>query len=196
MNHHPAPQLQDAQQVSQSGRIPGAVQRYLSAASAGKRTPTARFGQVWPGTVLQPHTPGVVGDVMYGRDDDTWSQLEEAGRAFLIERARLRRTTSYTELNTALERRTGLPGFDFTHADERAAMGHLLYQIVMRDWPHTSLMLSALVLYLNGNDPGTGFYALARDLEMLPPRPSRNKKEEFWVNQVSDLYERYSGTHR
>ena len=129
----------------------------------------------------------------YGRDDATWSQLAEAGRAFLIERARLRRTTSYTELNTALERRTGLPGFDFARADERAAMGHLLYMIVMRDWPQTRLMLSALVLYLNGNDPGTGFYALAQDLEMLPARPSTDKKEQFWVTQLGDLYEHYSG---
>ena len=83
-------------------------------------------------TVLRPHTSGVSGDVMYGRDDDTWSKLKEARRTFLIERARLNRTTSYTELNAALERRTGLQGFDFTHADERAAMGHLLYLIVMR----------------------------------------------------------------
>ena len=130
---------------------------------------------------------------MYGRDDAAWSQLAEAGRAFLIERARLRRTTSYTELNTALERRTGLPGFDFTHADERAAMGHLLYMIVMRDWPQTRLMLLALVLYLNGNDPGTGFYALAQDLEMLPGRVSTDEKEQFWVTQLGDLYEHYSG---
>lgn len=133
-------------------------------------------------------------DVMYGRDDVTWSQLAEAGRAFLIERARLRRTTSYTELNTVLERRTRLPGFDFTHANERAAMGHLLYMIVMCDWPQTRLMLSALVLYLSGNDPGTGFYALAQDLEILSARASAQKKEEFWVTQLGDLYEHYSGT--
>jgi hypothetical protein len=130
---------------------------------------------------------------MHGRDDATWSQLAEAGQVFLIERARLRRTTSYTELNAAMERRTGLPGFDFTHADERAAMGHLLYMIVMRDWPQTRLMLSALVLYLNGNDPGTGFYALAQELEMLPARASADKKEQFWVTQLGDLYEHYSG---
>jgi hypothetical protein len=131
---------------------------------------------------------------MYGRDDATWSELTEAGQAFLTERARLRRTTSYTELNATLERRTGLPGFDFTHADERAAMGHLLYLVVMCDWPQTSLMLSALVLYLNGNDPGTGFYALAQELGMLPPRPSAEKKEKFWVDHLGDLYEHYSGT--
>lgn len=146
------------------------------------------------GLVIHDRCEGVHIGVMYGRDDATWSQLTEAGQAFLIERARLRRTTSYTELNTTLERRTGLPGFDFTHADERAAMGHLLYLIVMRDWPQTRLMLSALVLYLNGNDPGTGFYALAQELEMLPPRASAEKKEKFWVDHLGDLYEHYSGT--
>jgi len=99
---------------------------------------------------------------------------------------------SYTELNPALERRTGLMGFDVMHADERAAMGHLLYLIVMRDWPQTRLMLSALVLHLNGNDPGSGFYALAQDLEMLPARASTDKKEHFWVTQLGDLYEHYS----
>jgi len=129
---------------------------------------------------------------MYGRDEVAWDQLTEAGTTFLIERAHLRKTTSYTELNAILERRTGLPGFDFTRADERAAMGHLLYLIVMRTWPATRLMLSALVLYLNSNDPGTGFYSLAQDLELLPVRPSAQKKEEFWVTQVKELQEYYS----
>lgn len=142
---------------------------------------------------LRPYAACVLMDVMYGRDDATWSQLAEAGRDFLIERARLRRTTSCTEVNAALERRTGLSGFDFAHADERAAMGHLLYLIVMRDWPQTRLMLSALVLYLNGNDAGTGFYALAQELKMLPASASKDKKEQSCVNQLGDLYEHYSG---
>jgi hypothetical protein len=130
--------------------------------------------------------------MMYGRDEATWNQLTEAGLAFLVERARLKKTTSYTELNTTLERRTGLLGFDFTRADERAAMGHLLYLIVMRSWPETKLMLSALVLYLNSNDPGTGFYSLAQELELLPAKASAQKKEEFWVTQVKALQDHYS----
>lgn len=128
----------------------------------------------------------------YGRDEGTWDQLTETGMAFLVERAQLRKTTSYTELNAILRRRTGLPGFDFTRADERAAMGHLLYLIVMRTWPATKLMLSALVLYLNSNDPGTGFYSLARELELLPARASAQQKEEFWVTQVKELQKYYS----
>ncbi len=55
--------------------------------------------------------------VMYGRDEGDWEQLADAGLAFLVERARLRKLTSYTELNATLVRRTGLPGFDFGRAD-------------------------------------------------------------------------------
>jgi hypothetical protein len=63
---------------------------------------------------------------MYGRDDETWDRLTQAGLEFLIQRARLGKVTSYTELNATLVRRTGFAGFDFDRADERAAMGHLL----------------------------------------------------------------------
>jgi hypothetical protein len=75
-------------------------------------------------------------------------------------------------------------------------MGHLLYSIVMRTWPATKLMLSALVLYLNSNDPGTGFYSLAQELGLLPARASAQKKEEFWVTQVKELQKYYSRVPR
>jgi len=129
---------------------------------------------------------------LYGRDDDTWEQLTEAGLNFLIERARLRKTTSYTELNIVLERRTGISGFDFSRQDERAAMGHLLGRIVKKNRPASGLMISALVIYLDGNDAGSGFYGLAADLGVLPRKPSTRQKEEFWVGQINGLYEHYS----
>lgn len=46
----------------------------------------------------------------FGRDEADWDVLASEGEEFLIERARLGRLTSYTELNTALERRTGIRG--------------------------------------------------------------------------------------
>lgn len=82
---------------------------------------------------------------MYGRDDEAWNRLTEAGLDFLVELARLRKVTTYTELNATLVRRTGMSGFDFERADERAAMGHLLGRIVERNHPTTGLMISALV---------------------------------------------------
>src|SRR5258708_21781217 len=84
---------------------------------------------------------------LYGRDELVWYRLADAGLGFLIERARLGKLTSYTELNATVVRRTGLPGFDFSRADERAAMGHLLYLIVELNRPKTGLMTSALVSY-------------------------------------------------
>lgn len=128
----------------------------------------------------------------FGRDDDEWDQLTEAGLAFLIERARLEKMTTYTELNATLQRRTGLPGFDFEQERERAAIGHLLGLIVERNRPTTSLMISALVQYLNANDAGPGFYALAADLGMLPRRSSAVAKQEFWIQQVKALHTYYA----
>ncbi|MFD9207782.1 hypothetical protein ACFVZM_16090 [Streptomyces sioyaensis] len=134
----------------------------------------------------------------FGRDDIEWDQLIEAGMKFLIERARLGKVTTYTELNFTLERRTGYTPFDFERPNERAAMGHLLGQIVSRDHEHNPatprLMLSALVHYLGANDAGSGFYELAKQLGLLSPKASKAAKEEFWIGQINALYDRYSAT--
>lgn len=135
---------------------------------------------------------------MFGRDDLEWDRLVEAGTAFLVERAKLGRTTTYTELDAALVRRTSLRGFDFSQVEERAAIGELLGRIVRADIGHTAyadgpLMLSALVIYLNGNDAGTGFYALATDLGLLGPGASKEARERFWVGQVKRLQDHYAG---
>jgi hypothetical protein len=98
----------------------------------------------------------------YGRRSEEWTRLAESTMEFLIEGAKLRKVTSYTELNATLMRRTGLRGFDFNRQDERAAMGYLLGLVVEDNYPETHLMLSALVHYLDSNDAGPGFYALAR----------------------------------
>ncbi|MFC5911390.1 hypothetical protein [Streptacidiphilus monticola] len=127
----------------------------------------------------------------FGRSDETWDELVEAGRAFLIERAQLGVTTSYTELNTTLARRTNHPTFDFDRPDERAAMGHLLGLIVEHDHPQTGFMLSALVRYLNANDAGPGFYQLAQQLGLLPKGASANAKLDFWISQVKAAHAHY-----
>jgi hypothetical protein len=129
---------------------------------------------------------------LYGRDDLVWDELVRVGLEFLIERARLGKLTSYTELNATLVRCTGLPGFDFSRADERAAMGHLLYLIVELNRPATGLMISALVSYLDANDAGSGFYSYAQDLGILPRNSSAMQKLEFWTGQVKALHEYYA----
>jgi hypothetical protein len=131
----------------------------------------------------------------FGRDQADWDQLARAGEIFLVERARLGGLTSYTELNVTLQHRTGLRSFDFEMQAERAAMGHLLGLIVVeQNRPLTGLMISALVIYLGGNDAGPGFYKLAQDLGELPPGSlSSGLKESYWVGQVKSLYTYYRG---
>ncbi|MFD8749372.1 hypothetical protein ACFV0O_00070 [Kitasatospora sp. NPDC059577] len=128
----------------------------------------------------------------YGRSDDDWDLLTETGLGFLIERARLQKVTSYTELDTTLARRTGIAGFDFEQASERAALGHLLGLMVDRNYPKSGLMISALVLYLDANDAGPGFYVLARQLGLLPPGVSKHARWEFWLGQVTSLHRQYA----
>ncbi|MFJ4472302.1 hypothetical protein ACIP2X_33105 [Streptomyces sp. NPDC089424] len=133
----------------------------------------------------------------YGRADSEWDELVDAGRRFLVERAKLGKITSYTELNVTLAGRTGCRAFDFGRPDERAAMGHLLGLIVQRDQETVTtdppLMLSALVTYLDANDAGPGFYQLAKELQLLPTSASADEKFCFWVEQVKRLHERHGG---
>jgi hypothetical protein len=128
---------------------------------------------------------------MYGRTDADWHELVVAGRRFLEEQARLRQTTSYTEMNAVLARRAGVRAFDFDREDERAAMGHLLGLIVNETYPENGVLLSALVQYLNENDAGPGFYQLAKDKGFLPRGADATEKLAFWAGQVKAVHTHY-----
>jgi hypothetical protein len=101
----------------------------------------------------------VKGDAVerYGRAGAEWEALEAADWEFLVGQARLGRTTSYTEMNTVLARRTGVREFDFDLDGERHAMGELFGQLSERSFSQARLLISVLVQYLNANDAGPGF---------------------------------------
>ncbi|WP_304454771.1 hypothetical protein [Nocardiopsis sp. YSL2] len=129
---------------------------------------------------------------MYGRTEGEWEDLLEETVTFLEEQSRLERLTSYTELNSALVRRTGQRAFDFSSDADRAAMGHLLGDVVERTRSEVEAMISAIVVYLNANDAGTGFYKLASELGELTPNSSRAQKEAFWASQVKKVHNYYA----
>jgi hypothetical protein len=94
--------------------------------------------------------------VLYGRSEEEWAELKTAGKGFLIERATMRRTTTYTELNAALVNRTKTTGFNFDLDADRAAIGHLLGQISQDTTTEANgLLISALVQYLAAAAPIT-----------------------------------------
>lgn len=128
----------------------------------------------------------------YGREEDEWDLLTDEGVHYLKDRARLRRDTSYTEMNVVLATRAGVRQFDFHEQSERAAMGHLLGRIVEATYPSLGFMLSSIVIYLDANDAGPGFYALAQHKGLLRSGASREEKEAFWVAQVSAAFDYFA----
>lgn len=73
-------------------------------------------------------------------------------------------------------------------------MGDLLGNIVQRTYteqPGQELMLSALVMYLNENKPGIGFYNLAIYLGLLSSDSSPAEKEKFWIEHSKAVHSAY-----
>jgi hypothetical protein len=124
----------------------------------------------------------------YGRSDDEWAELEEAGWNFLVTQARLRQPTSYTEMNQALAKLADVRRFDFTLDSERTAMGELLGRLSERSIAEAGVMISSLVPYLSGNDAGEGFYHLAQEKGLLQTPTSPDQKLNFWIAQMNACY--------
>lgn len=127
----------------------------------------------------------------FGRDELEWNELVDATERYLVERARLERTTNYTELNAVLVRRTGQPGFDFDKEVDRAAIGAVLGEVATRSFAADGIMLSSIVIYLRENDAGGGFYRLAEKLGAMPAGASSSRRMEFWMSHVNKSFDRY-----
>ena len=127
------------------------------------------------------------------RTEEDWEVLTQAAVQWLEQVAKLQRQSSYTEVNQVLKQRTGLRAFDFDVDSERAAMGQLLGRVTAVTFDAVGAMLSSIVVYLNANDAGPGFYKLATEMGLLPPRPSADQRLTFWIGQVRAVHEHYSG---
>jgi len=140
--------------------------------------------------------PELGATVIYGREEEEWDCLEERGLRFLIERARMERTTSYTEFGRVISRQCDVRDFDFDLQSERTGVGYLLGRIVRRNRPESGVMLSALVIYLGENDAGSGFYKLAEEMEALAAGASEEQKTRFWNEQMQGAFDFYRPPRR
>ena len=125
---------------------------------------------------------------MYGRSDDEWDRMVNDAVSFLTEQARVKRTVSYSDLNSALATAGHVP-FDFGLERDRAAVGAVLGEAVGRTLGDPKVMLSAIVSYIGQNDPGPGFYKLAVELANTA---TADDKLAFWSKQVNAVHDRYA----
>lgn len=63
--------------------------------------------------------------------------------------------------------------------------------IVDDTYADVGAMLSSLVIYLDANDAGGGFYTLAAEMGLLPRGASKHQKEAFWVGQMRVVIRRF-----
>lgn len=128
---------------------------------------------------------------VFGRSDDEWDAIVEDAVNFLKDQARLRRITSYSELNGALGRH-GHEMFDFAQENDRRAVGAVLGDVVARTIDDSGVMLSSIVAYIDRNDAGPGFYALAVQRGLLPSNATVDDKLAFWTSQVDKVHKLYA----
>lgn len=132
---------------------------------------------------------------MFGRNDDEWDAIVADTQTFLEGQARLRRVTSYTDVNNALSAAGHTP-FDFSTQRDRNAVGAVLGDVVNRTVADTGVMLSAIVTYIDRNDAGPGFYNLAVQLGLLPNTATADDKLVFWSSQVAKVHDLYAKPRR
>src|SRR5258708_21899076 len=132
---------------------------------------------------------------MFDRGDDEWNAIVTDTQAFLEDQARLRRVTSYTDVNTALAA-AGHKPFDFSTQRDRSAVGSVLGDVVNRTIGGTGVMLSAIVAYIDRNDAGPGFFSLAVQLGDLPSTATQDAKLLFRSTQVPTLHDLYARPRR
>ena len=78
---------------------------------------------------------------------------------------------------------------DFSNPAARLAMSHILRQVVLQDQADTGSdhILTAPVIYLDENGPGSGFYDLAVELGLLRNGATEDQKLIFWTSKVTEL---------
>jgi hypothetical protein len=107
--------------------------------------------------------------------EDAISQLREA----ILDAARDRRMTNYTEVSAAI---TAIP------VDPHSpVLSHLLGEVLEEAHDTTGLALTALVTHKYGDlEPGGGFYKMARKAGFKFSDP-----HEFWWRNVEAIFKKY-----
>ena len=130
----------------------------------------------------------------HGREESEWNELIGVGYGILKCLAEGReRPISYTAFSAALADGMDEDPHPFTFPADRNAIGTLLADISKRGLQeHPGWLLSAMVTGKNSEQPGGGFYDLAKSLGMLSDGAGRDEQSVFFGKQLEGLWGAYS----
>lgn len=70
--------------------------------------------------------------------------------------------------------------------------GRMLGEIVMREQSMGRPMLSAVVVSSTNEQPGSGFYGIAEELDLIAPDASAQERKAFWESELDRVYEAWA----
>ena len=97
--------------------------------------------------------------------------------------ARSKSTTYYSDI-------APLANLDMSSAHDRDQMAHILGEISSREHEQGRPMLSVVVISIDGNKPGVGFFVLAVDLGLY----DGNDDDPFWFEELNRVWEQWGNT--
>lgn len=116
----------------------------------------------------------------HGFAQSDWDAAKQEARAVMIQRAKRRRTISYSELVSQIH------SISLDPHDVR--LDHFLGEISSDEESQGHGMLTVLVVHKSGDlEPGKGFYELARSLGR-----DVSDREKCWSEELHRVYEAWS----
>ena len=130
----------------------------------------------------------------HGREESEWNELVVVGYGILKKLAEDReRPISYMAFSAALADGMDEDHRPFTFPADRNAIGTLLADISRRGLEERpGWLLSAMVAGKNSEQPGGGFYDLAKSLNMLSEGAGKDEQSVFFGRQLEGLWQAYS----
>ena len=105
----------------------------------------------------------------------------------LIQLARDQKLATYGEI-------APLAGLSMDNDAHRETMSTILAEIARHEQSLGHPMLTAIVVHRGrDNNPGDGFYALAREFGLFGGSRDQFKRLQFWVDQVKAVHEHWRG---
>lgn len=84
-------------------------------------------------------------------------------------------------------------GLSMDREEDREEIAQLLGEIAKHENDQDRPMLTSLVIHKgNDNNPGEGFFAIAKELDLYSGSRNQLERVTFWANQVNLVYNSWS----
>jgi hypothetical protein len=131
-------------------------------------------------------------DRYFGYTRDAWEAMVDAGHAYLTELAAREADTDYTTFCQEVKRRSGHTVEPGDHA-----LAYVLGAIGTRTFEEKGVVVTVVVHYKGGSDPGPGFFGLCQELGILDKGAlGEDTKLAFFAQHTRAVFDAYRRPRR